>query len=145
MERYSNYRFILFHDIKLTFTLHILFLEIDRLNNSSRFYETIPRAVRTVAANRPDANSSSELVNNVKNRVPRTVCTAITPYLYSHIYVDQVFSCLNYVLVWDPNPTNWCLLLILLYLAYLLRDERRSPTPNYPYQAVQHTILMGPR
>ncbi|XP_021945132.2 uncharacterized protein LOC110843474 isoform X2 [Folsomia candida] len=45
---------------------------LERLNNSSRFYETIPRAVRTVAANRPDANSSSELVNNVKNRVPRT-------------------------------------------------------------------------
>lgn len=46
---------------------------LERLNNSSRFYETIPRAVRTAAANRPDTNSSSELVNNVKNRVPRLV------------------------------------------------------------------------
>ena len=47
---------------------------LERLNNSSRFYETIPRAVRT-AANRPaaDPNTSAELVNNVKNRTPRLV------------------------------------------------------------------------
>ncbi|CAL8139508.1 unnamed protein product [Orchesella dallaii] len=43
---------------------------LERLNNTSRFYETIPRAVRT--ASRPDPNSSAELVNNVKNRAPRT-------------------------------------------------------------------------
>lgn len=46
---------------------------LERLNNTSRFYETIPRAVRTAATPRPDPNSSSELVNNVKNRTPRTV------------------------------------------------------------------------
>ncbi|CAG7784769.1 unnamed protein product, partial [Allacma fusca] len=43
---------------------------LERLNNSSRFYETIPRAVRA-PANRPDPNTSAELVNNVKNRTPR--------------------------------------------------------------------------
>ncbi len=46
---------------------------LERLNNTSRFYETIPRAVRTPAS-RPDPNSTTgELVNNVKNRTPRNV------------------------------------------------------------------------
>ncbi len=58
---------------------------LERLNNTSRFYETIPRAVRTAATPRPDPNSSSELVNNVKNRTPRpvSICnTCNTYFLY---------------------------------------------------------------
>lgn len=59
---------------------------LERLNNSSRFYETIPRAVRT-AANRPDPNSSSELVNNVKNRVPRNVSKLL------YLPIHYIFMC----------------------------------------------------
>jgi hypothetical protein len=39
---------------------------LERLQNTSRFASTIPRCVRP-------KNENSELVNNIKNRVPRTV------------------------------------------------------------------------
>lgn len=76
---------------------------LERLNNTSRFYETIPRAVRTAATPRPDPNSSSELVNNVKNRAPRTVSFPLKIYLYIVSLFPRTSCCCSSRLVGKSN------------------------------------------